>query len=153
MRLLVTGLDEAGRSCVVEETDIGPTAIDGVPGAAVASLFTTGESPPPPCRPGLGTRIADRLAPGLVHWYVVEHEARADADAASVATELHHRNAIDLVVMLEGSGDLLLGDGAHPVRAGDCIVMPGTDHGMRPGPDGCRLMAFAIGTPPPPAAP
>jgi mannose-6-phosphate isomerase-like protein (cupin superfamily) len=149
MRLLITGLDDAGRSCIVEETDVDPTAIEGLPGTAVATLFATRESPPPPCEPGLGTSLEDRLAPGLVHWFVVTHAPRTGTDAETPATQLHHRNAIDLVVMLEGTGDLILGDGVHPVRAGDCIVMPGTDHGLRPGPDGCRLMSFAVGTPPP----
>ncbi len=49
--------------------------------------------------------------------------------------------------MLEGSAEMLLADGAHTVRAGDCIVMPGSDHGLRTGPEGCRLMAFELGTP------
>jgi mannose-6-phosphate isomerase-like protein (cupin superfamily) len=149
MRLLITGVDELGRSCIVDEVDVDPTAIEALPGTAVATLFATSESPPPPRQPALGTRLEDRLAPGLVHWFLVTHAPRAGGDEATPATELHHRNAIDLVVVLEGTGDLILGDGHHPVRAGDCIVMPGTDHGLRPGPDGCRLMSFAVGTPPP----
>ena len=149
MRLLVVGVDAEGRSCVAEEREVAPEAIDAVPGTSVAALFTTDQSPPPPCPPGLGAFIGDALAPGRVSWYVVEHEPRAAGPGEhTVATALHWRNAIDLVVVLAGGGDMVLGDGPHPVRGGDCIIMAGSDHGLRPGPDGCRLMAFAIGTPP-----
>ncbi len=150
MRLLVLGVDAHGSSCLTAMTEVVPRAVAGVPGVAVARLFSTDSSPPPPCPAGLGLATEDRLAPGLVQWYVVEHEPAAH-DERSAATELHHRNAIDLVVVLDGSADLLLMDGAHPVSAGDCIVMAGIDHGMRAGIDGCRLMSFAIGTPPPAA--
>jgi mannose-6-phosphate isomerase-like protein (cupin superfamily) len=88
------------------------------------------------------------LPPGHVSWFAVEHQPRP-ADGQSPAAELHYRNAIDLVAVLEGGGEMLLGDGSHPVQAGDCIVMAGSDHRLRPGPQGCRLMAFAIGTPTP----
>ena len=144
-RLLVLGIDAAGRSCVVETRDVEPVAIGGVPGAAAAVLFGSTDSPPLPCPPGLGRRLEDRLAPGIVQWAVVDHGPSGDADDHGATTELHHRNSIDLVVVLDGTGDLWLGDGIHPVSVGDCIVMPGVDHGLRPGPDGCRLMSFSIG--------
>jgi hypothetical protein len=147
VRLLVLGLDEQGRSCVASETEVAPAPIEGLPGVTTASLFSTDQSPPPPCPPGLGTHSPNAIAPGCVHWYIVDH-APARPDERTAGTELHHRDAIDLVLMLEGSGDFLLADGAHPVRAGDCIVMAGIDHGLRAGPDGCRMMSFAIGTPP-----
>jgi uncharacterized cupin superfamily protein len=53
------------------------------------------------------------------------------------------------VIVLEGTSTLLLGDGEHALETGDCIVMPGSDHGMRAGVEGCRFVAVAIGTPPP----
>jgi mannose-6-phosphate isomerase-like protein (cupin superfamily) len=135
VRRLVLGLDADGRSCIAHETEVVPTAVDGVPGTTVASLFSTTESPPPPCAPGLGT-LNHGLGPGLVNWYVVEHEPQTSPEDDTAGGELHRRNAIDLVVVLEGSGDMMLGDGSHPVRAGDCIVMAGVDHRLRTGPDG-----------------
>jgi hypothetical protein len=48
-----------------------------------------------------------------------------------------------------GCGEMVLQDGAHPVAAGDCVVLPGVDHAMRPGPDGCRILVVSIGTAPP----
>ena len=147
MRLLVLGLDENGRSCIASETEVVPAPIAGLSGLATAALFSTDQSPPPPCPPGLGTRVPAALSPGCVKWYIIDH-APASPDEHTAGTELHHRDAIDLIVMLAGSGDFLLADGAHPVSAGDCIVMAGIDHGLRAGPDGCRVMSFAIGTPP-----
>jgi hypothetical protein len=149
VRLLTVGVDEGGRSCLSEVREIVPSAIDGLPGSSMASLFSTFKSPPPPSPPGLGSFIEDRLGPGLVSWYVIEHAPRGTSpDEQTPATALHWRNAIDLVFVLEGGGKMILGDGAHPVSSGDCIVMAGSDHGLRPDPGGCRLMAFAIGTPP-----
>jgi mannose-6-phosphate isomerase-like protein (cupin superfamily) len=144
---LVFGVDRDGRSCLVEETEVVGDRIPAVPGVAMASLFSTDQSPPPPCPPGLGTLVAGR-APGLVDWHVVDYDPSGSPDEDSLGTKLHHRDAIDLVILLEGSGEFLLADGAHPVRAGDCVVMPGTDHGFRPGRDGCRMVSFEIGTPP-----
>ena len=147
MRLLVLGLDADGRSCIAEDGDLATTAVDGVPGTSMATLFRTTQSPPSPCAPGSGRLLEDRLPPGCVHWYVVEHEP-PEAPEEHAGTELHRRNTIDLIVVLEGDAELILGDGSHPIRAGDCIVMAGIDHGMRTGPNGCRMMSFAVGTPP-----
>jgi quercetin dioxygenase-like cupin family protein len=79
----------------------------------------------------------------------MDHKPRAPSDALQRGGEMHYRNAIDLIVILQGNAELILRDGEHTVEAGDCIVMPGSDHGLRAGPDGCRLMSFAIGTPMP----
>ena len=141
------GVDDEGRSCVVSERPVSAAAIPSIPGTAAASLFKTEQSPPPPCAPGQGTVVPSDLAPGVVHWYVVEHEPPTSREDHA-GTELHRRDSIDLVIVLDGSAELLLGDGTHPVHERDCIVMAGVDHGLRPGPEGCRLMSFAIGTPP-----
>ncbi|SFF76981.1 hypothetical protein SAMN05518801_101386 [Novosphingobium sp. CF614] len=149
MRLLVLGVDAEGRSCVSEQRDsLDFSVIPGVPGTTIARLFGTSESPPQASAPGEGKKIADSLAPGHVSWYVIHHEPYGPGEKETAATELHYRNAIDLIFLLEGGGDMMLGDGAHPVQAGDCVVMAGTSHGLRPGPQGCRLMAFAIGATP-----
>jgi hypothetical protein len=148
VRVLVLGVDEEGRSHIVSERVVSADAIAAIPGTAAATLFKTEQSPPPPSAPGKGTVVPSDLAPGIVHWYVVEHGAPASVDDHHAGTELHRRDSIDLVVVLDGDAELLLGDGCHPVHERDCIVMAGVDHGLRPGPKGCRLMSFAIGTPP-----
>lgn len=149
MRLLVLGVDEQGRSCVIEQRDnLDFSVIPGVPGTTIARLFGTSETPPRVGPPGEGTKNPDNPAPGLVSWYLINHEPYAPGEKNTAATKLHHRNVIDLIHVLEGGGDMILGDGPHPVRQGDCIVMGGTSHGLRPGPQGCKLMAFAIGAVP-----
>jgi mannose-6-phosphate isomerase-like protein (cupin superfamily) len=147
MRLLITATDADGKSYLAECQEIEAIPLAAAPTTAVAQLFATTVSPPPAAAPAVGEAIPDRVGPGLVQWYSVEHAPSPDGERPVIG--LHHRNAIDLIVVLEGGGELGLHDGEHPVAAGDCIVMPGTDHTLRPGPQGCRLMSFAIGTPPP----
>jgi mannose-6-phosphate isomerase-like protein (cupin superfamily) len=147
MRLLVLGVNAQGISCVTEQQDeLAFNAIPGLQGSVIAKLFATSESPPGPSPSGEGKKVRDGLAPGHVSWYMISHEPYGPGKRDTVATELHYRNVVDLIFILEGGGEMILGDGAHPVRAGDCIVMPGTSHGLRPGPQGCKLMAFAIGS-------
>jgi len=147
MRLIVLGVDAEGRSCVASQSDLPFVPVPGLPGSRIAKLFETHQSPPPPRPRGFARTNPDTIPPGHVNWFVLEHAAGADRTAD---TEMHNRNAIDLVVILEGGGQLGLSDGPHQVQAGDCIVMGGIDHySMRPGPQGCRAMSFAIGTPPP----
>ncbi len=146
MRLLVLGVDAQGRSCVVEQReDVGFEIIPGLPGTTIARLFGTSESPPRCGPPGEGKKAPDNPAAGLISWYTINHEPYGPGEKDTVATELHHRNVLELIFFIEGGGDMLLGDGPHPVRAGDCVIMAGTSHGLRPGPQGCRPMVFAIG--------
>jgi hypothetical protein len=149
MRLIVLGVGADGASCIVSESELPFAPIPGLEGSKMAKLFATNQSPPPPRPPGLGKCAPDNLAPGHLSWYVIEHAPPKPGVDRSAATQLHHRNAIDLMVILEGGGEMILGDGRHELRAGDCIVMHGIDHGMQPGPKGVRTMALAIGTPPP----
>lgn len=148
MRRLLTGVDDQGRSCVVEVTEIEPVEPPGGHGVKVGRVHATTESPPPPRPPGQGDFVSVSLAPGVLRWIVVEHEPYDVADGPTTSSTLHHIDALDLVFVHEGSGELLLGDGAHPVEAGDLIVMPGTDHAMRAGPGGLRLVVVSVGTPP-----
>jgi hypothetical protein len=147
VRLLVLGVDQDGASRLVSADEVTAAPIPSVPGVAAATLFSTDQSPPPPCPPGLGTLVGGGPAPGCVHWYIVDHTP-GTSDDEHAGTELHRRHAIDLMVVLDGDAVLLLADGDHPLQTGDAVVMTGIDHGLRSGPDGCRLMSFAVGTPP-----
>ncbi|MGQ9348086.1 hypothetical protein [Mycolicibacterium gilvum] len=64
-------------------------------------------------------------------------------------TPMHHTDTLDLETVLSGSVDLVLDDGSHRLEQGDLVVLTGVDHAWRAGPDGCRLSAVLIGTPPP----
>jgi mannose-6-phosphate isomerase-like protein (cupin superfamily) len=146
MRLLILGVDDAGRSCVSKQSetlDFG--SIPGLPGSAIAWLYATKQSPPVIGPQGQGEKYADNPPPGMVTWYTVSHEPYVSGEKETIATVLHSRKVVELIFLIEGGGEMILDDGPHPIRAGDCIVMEGTSHGMRPGPQGCRLMVFAIG--------
>lgn len=146
MRLLILGVDGAGRSCVAEQREtLDFSGIPGLPGSAIAWLHSTDASPPVIGEKGEGEQFPDSPGPGLVTWYTVRHEPYGPGERETIATILHHRNVLELIFIIEGGGDMMLGDGPHPVKGGDCIVMEGTSHGLRPGPQGCRLMVFAIG--------
>jgi mannose-6-phosphate isomerase-like protein (cupin superfamily) len=149
MRKLITGVDAKGRSCLLEVVDVTPTRAPGAHGVDVARIHATTEAPPPARAPALGDFIDTSLAPGLVRWLVVEHAPRGAGEPPTTATTIHHTNALDLVFVHAGTGEMVLQDGAYPVVAGDCVVLPGVDHAMRPGPDGCRILVVSIGTAPP----
>jgi mannose-6-phosphate isomerase-like protein (cupin superfamily) len=149
VRLLFLGSDAEGRSCIIEQKeDLDFKDIPGLAGSATAKLFGTQESPPKAQPPGEGRDIPNGLSPGHLSWYVVNHEPYVPGERHTGAGDLHYRDGIDLIYIVEGGGDMMLGDGAHPVMAGDCILMPGTSHRLRPAPQGCRLMVFAIGATP-----
>jgi quercetin dioxygenase-like cupin family protein len=153
MRYMITGIDAGGRSCVVDQSEVAPAPVEGISGIALATLYRTSQSPPPTRPPALADGVDVRLAPGLVRCFVIEHEPHVTDNADKVTADMHHTDTLDFAFVQEGSAQYLLQDGAHEVVAGDCIVTPGVDHAWRAGPDGCRLVVFSIGTPPPdPAA-
>jgi mannose-6-phosphate isomerase-like protein (cupin superfamily) len=145
-RVLIVGRDDAGRSCVVEDREV---SLEGVaPGTAMAQLFTS-EATLGPYPAGLGTFVLDRLAPGQVSFRIIEREPGSPSVSTDAGTELRNKNTLELAMVLEGGGELVLGDGTHTISAGDCMVLPGSDHALRTGPHGCRLLAVDIGTTPP----
>ena len=148
MRKLIAGVDGDGRSCLIEAVDITPVAVEGH-GVNVERVYATTESPPASGTPARGKNVDVGLAPGFLRWIVVEHPPEAERTGPSTAGTIHHADTLDLVFVHEGTGELLLEDGAHPVGPGDLIMMPGVDHAMKPGPDGIRIVALSVGTAPP----
>ena len=148
MRKLTTGLDAEGRSCVVAIDEVVPVDVGGGHGVNVARVHLTETSPPPARLPAQGAFVPVSLAPGTLRWMVVEHPPYEEADGPRTSSTIHHTDALDLVFVHQGSGQLLLGDGPHDVEAGDLIVMPGTDHAMRAGPGGLQLVVVSVGTQP-----
>lgn len=139
VRRFITGVDPSGHSCLVEESPVSPE--EGFPGFASSLLATIHSAPPPPRPPGRGEFVDLGVAPGHVHWLLVEYGAGA-------AFPMHHTDSVDLDLVLEGTMELGLDDGIHSLESGDIVVMNGVDHSWRAGPLGCRLVVVAIGTPP-----
>ena len=139
MKTVITGVDADGKSCVVSQDEM---ALDQLaPGFAMGIRYATATSPPP-ARPGGVAPLVDQgIAPGLVRWMVVDLGRDSE-------TPMHHTDTLDLQTVLSGSVDLVLDDGAHQLEPGDLVVLTGVDHAWRGGPDGCRLGAVLIGTPP-----
>jgi quercetin dioxygenase-like cupin family protein len=139
MRILVTGVDDQGRSCVVEERTPGdPPSAAGI---TVAHVAETASSPPPPRPPGRGELVPIIRGPGIARWSFVEFPPRA-------ATPFHHTDSVDFDVILDGSVDLVLDDGPHRLETGDAVVVNGVDHGWVTHDEACRMSVVVIGTPP-----
>jgi hypothetical protein len=151
MRKLITGVDADGRSCIVDESDVTPGAVPGIDKLTMANLWNLDQSPPPPGPRQRGHFGDVRLPPGHVRWMVVDHAPFDDRGPDTTASEMHHTNAVDLIVVLEGSTRMILQADERDLGPGDCVVMTGVDHAFRTGPDGCRLLSVAIGAPDPPA--
>ena len=144
MRRVVTGTDAAGRSCVVEDVELDPSI--SMPGFERHVVYQS-DSTPPPSRPaGHGDYFPMDLAPGRVMWYFTTLEPRAEFDVP-----FHHTDTVDVGLLLDGTIELILDDGSHLLRAGDCFVVNGDDHSWRVGEQGCRICSASIGTPPPDA--
>lgn len=146
MRILTLGRDAEGHSYLADEREV--TTAPAMTGVAVASLFSTDESPPMAPPPGQGTFDDMQMAPGTVNWMVVDLEPYSSEDEPTLATEMHYNNTIELFCVLEGSIHTVLGNGALDLRPGDCVAMPGVDHATRAGPEGARVLSISIGLAP-----
>jgi quercetin dioxygenase-like cupin family protein len=111
------------------------------PGRTRAVVFETRESPPPVCPDGQGDYLDLGVAPGLVRWQVIRFEPEFELG-------MHHADTLDFDMVLEGSVEIVLDDGAHWLGPGDCVVVTGVDHAWKAGPDGFVLSVTTIGTPP-----
>jgi quercetin dioxygenase-like cupin family protein len=141
VRILITGIDDQGRSCVVEERHPQTGAFEAG-GITVAKAAET-ESSPPPSRPpgGHGGLVRMGGQPGTAGWNLIEFPPH-------VETATHHTDSVDFDVVLEGSVELVLDDGPHRLGAGDGAVINGIDHSWRTTDSGCRMSVVAIVTPP-----
>lgn len=142
-RLLITGVDASGRSCVARDEVV---ALRGAPGLEGVGFAVQYASPGRPAIDTGGGRVADLVdlvvAPGALRWARIEY-------APDAVVAMHHTDTVDFDVVLSGSVELILDDGAHQLAPGDSAVVTGVDHGWRAGPQGCRLSVLTIGAAPP----
>ena len=139
MRVLITGVGDDGRSCVIEErTPSGRPYESG--GITVAAAAATESSPPPPRPPGRGDLQHVAGIPGTARWSFIDFPPR-------VSTPFHHTDSVDFDVVLAGSVDIILDDGPHRLGPGDAVVINGVDHGWETHDEGCRMIVVIIVTP------
>ena len=137
----MTGIDEQGKSCVLETHDATVIPVEDAISLADApfEIAVDSLSSRPP---GHGELLDLQVKPGSVQWSILEFVPNG-------YHPMHHTNTFDLDIVIDGTLELILDDGVHELAAGDCVVMTGIDHAWRAGPGGCRLNVIAIGTPPP----
>jgi quercetin dioxygenase-like cupin family protein len=139
-RLLITGVDDVGQSCVVEELALGSQSAERGFHSMVA--YTSPAAAPPTSAPGMSDHLEIGLPPGQMQWMIVDYEP-------DQSFPMHYTSTIDLDTVLCGSVELELGDGIHALGVGDCVIISGVDHAWKAGEAGCRLSVTFIGTQPP----
>jgi mannose-6-phosphate isomerase-like protein (cupin superfamily) len=150
MRLLLTGLDADGRSCLLTDEEVVTGPVPGMPEIRNAPLFATTECPPPPRALSDAVHIATNQPAGILKWFVLEHLPH-EAGAETATGTVHTTDAVELVYVLGGRLDVVLDDGAHVAEQGDCVAVNGVAHALRGGPEGSTILVASIGTPPPAA--
>src|SRR5678815_3637315 len=139
MRRLITGTDGAGRSCVVGEDEVTFGAAPERGGVSYGLLYMSAELPPPLSPAGSAEHLDLGVARGL-GWMIIRWEPGFE-------WPMHHTDTVDLDLVLEGSIELLLDDGAHRLGPGDSVLVTGVDHAWRSGPHGCTVAIVGIGVP------
>jgi quercetin dioxygenase-like cupin family protein len=139
MRVLITAVDDRGRSCAAEQADLSFESTGS--SIEIATVCSTTSSPPPPAPRGTAPRAELGLPPGLVRWMILAFEPGG-------TIPFHHTDTVDFGVVLDGSVELHLDEGDHRFGPGDCIVLNGVAHAWTAGAQGCRISAVSIGTPP-----
>ncbi len=141
-RILVTGVDAAGRSCALRDDPVELQGAAGFGGLLFSVLHAVPSVPAIAAGVGRAAELLDlAVAPGAVRWMTIEYPPGAEF-------AMHHTDTLDFDVVLGGSIELLLDDGVHPLTPGDSAVVTGVDHGWRAGREGCRLNVLTIGVSP-----
>ena len=132
MRRVVTGTDEAGRSCV--ESD-GPASAT----PAFAELWAHAGGRALACTKAAAAPGALEPSAGGTSWRIFElppdevvaawlaSQKLADADRSG----FHRTETLDYVMILDGEVTLELDRGSVALRSGDCVVQRATRHAWR----------------------
>ena len=132
MRWLITGIDANGKSAVISET----TADDTVDGD-IQRIFRT-PCPPPVAASGNEAVAQLGVPAGHLEWWIVRWPAGRRTEAS------HRTDTVDFNIVLDGSIDLILDDGAHRLEQGDGAAVTGVGHGWVAGPDGAMLASVIV---------
>ena len=164
VRRVVTGVNKAGRSCIVSDTRF--PAGDVAPGAAVrVGLWTTGPAPssnegaddpvpdgvilrtPPPHRGGSVIRVTD-IPPDTQRAYDPEHlrqrGCKTTPDRSARHPGFHATDTVDYAICLEGEVWAVLDDDETLMRPGDVLIQRGTYHAWSNRSDRIARMLFVL---------
>ena len=164
VRRIVTGVNDAGRSCIVSDTRLPTAAV--APGDPVrVGLWTTESAPalnkgasdpvpdgvitrtPPAHRGGTVIRITD-IPPETLRAYDPEDLRRRGCkttpERSAKHPGFHATDTVDYAICLEGEVWAVLDDDETPVRPGDVLVQRGTYHAWSNRSDRICRMAFIL---------
>jgi hypothetical protein len=165
VRRIVTGVNDAGRSCILSDT-LFPAA-DVAPGAPVrVGLWTTGSAPasnkgtddrvpdgvimrtPPAHRGGSVIRITD-IQPDKLRAYDPEdlrrRSCKTTPDRSARHPGFHATDTVDYAICLEGEVWAVLDDDETLMRPGDVLIQRGTYHAWSNRSDRlCRMLFILI---------
>ena len=164
VRRIVTGVNDAGRSCILSDTRL-PTA-DGAPGATVrVGLWTTDAAPasnqgtrdpvpdgvitrtPPAHRGGTVVRITD-IQPDRLRASDPEdlrrRACKTTPERSAKHPGFHATDTVDYAICLEGEVWAVLDDDETLMQAGDVLIQRGTYHAWSNRSDRICRMAFIL---------
>ena len=163
VRRIVTGVNAAGRSCIVSDRTFPSGEV--APGQAVrVGLWTTGPAPdsnesadpvpdgvilrtPPAQRGGSVVRITD-IAPDAQRAYDAEDLRRrgckTTSDRSARHPGFHATDTVDYAICLEGEVWAVLDDDETLMRPGDVLIQRGTYHAWSNRSDRICRMAFVL---------
>ncbi|MCU1461685.1 MAG: hypothetical protein JWO37_1760 [Acidimicrobiales bacterium] len=105
----------------------------------VTELWATAQTPPviDEVDPTEDMEWEREFPAGGTRWRLVHHGPNRVAAS-------HRTKTLDYDVVLSGQLDLLLDDEEIRLGAGDCVLLPGVNHGWRAGPNGAVLLVVMI---------
>jgi hypothetical protein len=163
VRRIVTGVNDAGRSFIVSDTQL--PAAEVAPNRPVATgLWVTDRSPasnvgsdpvpdgvvatiPPADRGGSVFRIIDIAPESQGHRSAEEMErrgARVSRERWAKRAGFHQTDTVDYAIVLEGEVYAVLDEGETLMRAGDVLIQRGTHHAWSNRSDSFCRMAFVL---------
>lgn len=163
VRRIVTGVNAAGRSCIVSDTQF--PAGEVAPGQPVrVGLWQTAAAPasnvagdpapdgvimrtPPDHRGGTVVRITD-IVPDSQHAYDAENlrarRCKTTPDRSARHPGFHATDTVDYAICLEGEVWAVLDEGETLMRPGDVLIQRGTYHAWSNRTDRVARMAFIL---------
>jgi mannose-6-phosphate isomerase-like protein (cupin superfamily) len=163
VRRIVTGVNDAGRSCFVSDSLL--PAADIAPGAPVATgLWVTDRSPasntaddpvpdgvvatiPPADKGGSVFRILDIAPDTQGHRAPEDMErrgARVSRERWAIRPGFHQTDTVDYAIVLEGEVYAVMDEGETLMKAGDVLIQRGTHHAWSNRSDRACRVAFIL---------